>query len=104
MPETAASIAVLRGLSDYRVERLDDAAYNLDLGAYHLASLIADYGGGDELDADVIGLAAAAYNAGPRRVEAWLGGATLPEETARYRRAVVAMWQARHDAEPPRLE
>ena len=104
MPETAAGIALERGLSDHRVERLDDAAYNLDLGAYHLATLIDNYGGGDELDADVIGLAAAAYNGGPRRVEAWLAGEALPEETARYREVVVAMWQARHDAEAPRLD
>lgn len=104
MPETAAGIALERGLVDHRVERLDDATYNLDLGAYHLAALIDTYGGGDELDADVIGLAAAAYNGGPRRVEAWLAGEALPEETARYREVVVAMWQARHDAEPPRID
>jgi soluble lytic murein transglycosylase-like protein len=104
MPETAAGIALERGLVDHRIERLDDAAYNLDLGAYHLAALIDTYGGGDELDADVIGLAAAAYNGGPRRVDAWLAGEALPEETARYREIVVAMWQARHDAEAPRLD
>ena len=42
-----------------------------------------------------LGLAAAAYNAGPQRVRDWLGGArTLPGETQRYVRAVTG-----HDAE-----
>jgi soluble lytic murein transglycosylase len=102
MPRTAEQIASARGLAGHRVDRLDDPSYNLDLGAYHLAELIHEYGGGDELDADVIGIAAVAYNGGSRTARAWLGGAALPEETARYREMVVAMWQARHDAEAPR--
>ena len=36
-----------------------------------------------------LGLAAAAYNAGPGRVRGWLGGArTLPDETQRYVQAI----------------
>lgn len=104
MPATAAGIAARRGVAGHRVERLDDPRYNLDLGAYHLAQLLETYGGGDELDADVIGLAAAAYNGGPQRVEAWLGGAPLPDETARYCEVVVAMWQARHDPRAPQMD
>ena len=53
-----------------------------------------------------LGLAAAAYNAGPGRVEAWLGGrGGLPAETRAYVRAVTG-----HDAEawasqsPPQWE
>jgi Transglycosylase SLT domain/SPOR domain len=36
-----------------------------------------------------LGLAAAAYNAGPRRVQDWLGGSTvMPQETRNYVRAI----------------
>lgn len=101
MPRTADAIARERGLADHDVERLDDAAYNLDLGAYHLAALIEEYGAGDELDADVIAIAAAAYNGGRRRADAWLSGAALPEETAQYKDRVVALWQARDEPRPP---
>ncbi len=95
MPKTAEKIARERGLVEHRAELLDDPRYNLDLGAYHLAELIADYGSGDELDADTIALAAAAYNGGRKTADAWLGGRALPEETARYSALVVALWNER---------
>ncbi|MBK6918196.1 MAG: transglycosylase SLT domain-containing protein [Deltaproteobacteria bacterium] len=103
MPGTAAKIARERGLAGHSDARLDDPAYNLDLGAYHLAELLDDYGGGDELDADTVALAAAAYNGGRARADAWLGGAALPDETDRYKDVVVALWQARGAAAAPRL-
>jgi soluble lytic murein transglycosylase len=95
MPKTAAAIADERGLADHREELLDDPHYNLDLGAYHLAELIDVYGGGDELDADTIALAAAAYNGGQDSADAWLRGRPLREETARDSALVVALWNER---------
>ena len=44
---------------------LSDAALNLRLGAAYAARLLADYGGS-------LTLMAAAYNAGPARVDTWL--------------------------------
>ncbi|HET6583657.1 MAG TPA: M56 family metallopeptidase [Nannocystaceae bacterium] len=95
MPKTAEVIAQERGLSEHREELLEDPRYNLDLGAYHLAQLIEDYGGGDELDADTIALAAAAYNGGKPSADAWLRGKPLRDETARYSALVVALWNER---------
>ncbi len=95
MPATAQKIAEQRGLSDHRVELLDDPRYNLDLGAYHLAELIEEYGAGDSLDADTIALAAAAYNGGRKSADAWLHGQPLPDETAHYSELVVALWNER---------
>lgn len=103
MPQTAASIAKERRLANHDDTRLDDPGYNLDLGAYHLAQLLDEYGGG-ELDDDTIALAAAAYNGGRSRADAWLAGAALPEETARYKDIVVTLWNARSDDKPPSLD
>jgi beta-lactamase regulating signal transducer with metallopeptidase domain len=95
MPATAQKIAQERKLADHRDELLDDPRYNLDMGAYHLAELIDEYGGADELDADTIALAAAAYNGGRKSADAWLHGQPLSEETARYTELVVALWNER---------
>jgi beta-lactamase regulating signal transducer with metallopeptidase domain len=95
MPGTAQDIADERGLADHNEELLDDPRYNLDLGAYHLAELIDDYGGKDELDADTVALAAAAYNGGRKHADEWLKGKPLREETARYTELVVALWNER---------
>lgn len=103
MPRTAAGIAAERELKGHDEARLDDPGYNLDLGAYHFAQLLDEYGGG-ELDDDSIALAAAAYNSGRKSVDAWLAGKPLPEETARYKDIVVALWHARSDDTPPRLD
>ena len=103
MPRTAEQIAHERGLRGHSEARLDDPAYNLDLGAYHLAQLIEEYGAGDELDADTIALAAAAYNGGRKRVDAWLAGGSLPEETERYKNAIVSLWQARDAERAPEI-
>lgn len=103
MPRTAEQIARERGLRGHSEARLDDPAYNLDLGAYHLAQLIEEYGAGDELDADTIALAAAAYNGGRTRVDAWLAGGSLPEETERYKNAIVSLWQARDAERAPEI-
>lgn len=95
MPKTAENIAAERGISDHREERLDDPAYNLDLGAWYLAQQLATF--------EDIETAAAAYNAGPKRVhEAMRGDAELSEETERYRELVRTLWSER-DAEASSL-
>jgi murein DD-endopeptidase MepM/ murein hydrolase activator NlpD len=94
MPRTAARIAEERKLSDFEEERLRDPATNLDFGAYYFAQQLSSFGGDDA--ARSVELAAAAYNAGPRRVRAYLdGGATLPDETSAYKDLVAGMWRER---------
>jgi beta-lactamase regulating signal transducer with metallopeptidase domain len=89
MPSTADKIAQERGLSDHDEDRLDDPAYNLDLGAYFLAQQLDRWGS--------VELAAAAYNGGERAVERWLAGeGSLSDETDRYKTLVDGMWQERH--------
>jgi len=82
MPRTAAE----RGLLDPF-----DPVQALPKAAEYLRQLLADFGN--------LGLAAAAYNAGPRRVRDWLEGrGSLPAETQRYVEAITghaaAEWSA----------
>lgn len=106
MPATAEKIAARRGLSGHNVERLDDVAYNLDLGAYHLAELIEDFAeDGDELTPESVELVAAAYNGGATRVRAYMAGdAELSAETARYKGLVGALWSERAEPLSPTLK
>ena len=72
MPQTAAE----RGLLDPF-----DPVQALPKAAEFLRRLRAQFGN--------LGLAAAAYNAGPKRVQDWLGGrGALPDETQRYVQAI----------------
>ena len=74
MPDTADA----RGLADPY-----DPVEALPKAAAYLASLRDEFGN--------LGLAAAAYNAGPARVHGWLDGArTMPAETRAYVRAVTS--------------
>ena len=83
MPATAARIAAERGIDGHSPERLDDPAYNIDMGAYYLAQQLRAFGD--------VELAAAAYNAGPSRVRAHVDeGTALPDETVRYRERVAS--------------
>jgi murein DD-endopeptidase MepM/ murein hydrolase activator NlpD/beta-lactamase regulating signal transducer with metallopeptidase domain len=95
MPKTAALEARERGLS-FSPEKLMDVETNLDLGAAYLARQLAHFRrpGGDD-----VSLAAAAYNAGPERVDAYLAaGAQLPEESVRYAGLVAGMYQERAES------
>jgi soluble lytic murein transglycosylase len=74
MPATARWIARRIGVED-RTVTLRDPAGNARLGAYYLRYVL------DKLDGIPV-LAAAAYNAGPRRAEAWRGA--VPLEGAVY--------------------
>jgi soluble lytic murein transglycosylase-like protein/Zn-dependent protease with chaperone function len=101
MPQTAARIASERGIADHREEKLDDPAYNLDLGTWYLAQQIEEFGTVPPSDED-IALAAAAYNAGPTRLrQALRGEAELSEQTQRYRSRVGELWAHRHRPESP---
>ena len=65
MPSTAAAEARRAGGSVTEAELTGDPARNMELGAAHMHTLLASFGGS-------LPLAVAAYNAGPHRVEQWL--------------------------------
>ena len=64
-PATAADIARRSGGSAFQVQDLHTPQVNISYGAYHLRFLLRHYGGN-------VGLAVAAYNAGPTNVDRWL--------------------------------
>jgi beta-lactamase regulating signal transducer with metallopeptidase domain len=97
MPDTGEKIAAARGLADHGEDRLRDPAYNVDLGAWYLAQQIHAFADPDP--ERTVALAAAAYNAGPDAVRAYLaGGGPLPDETTRYQAKVTALWKDLHAA------
>ena len=75
MPATARWVARRMGMQDYSWARVTDTDINAALGTYYLRHVM------DELDDSPV-LAAAAYNAGPRRADKWRG--TRPLEGAIY--------------------
>jgi soluble lytic murein transglycosylase len=66
MPGTAQATAHRLGVPPSLGALTTDAAYNVQLGTSYLRGLIDQFGG-------VLPLAIAAYNAGPNRVQEWLG-------------------------------
>lgn len=102
MPATARRIAEERGLPAPTREQLLEPALNLDFGAWYLAKLLADHPAAKQRPTLAVELAAAGYNAGPKRLVAYLRGhRALPEETTRYRRWVSALWIERNAAHSP---
>lgn len=75
MPATARWVARRMGMRDYSWSRVTNTEVNAALGTYYLRHVL------DELDDNPV-LAAAAYNAGPRRADKWRG--THPLEGAIY--------------------
>jgi soluble lytic murein transglycosylase len=74
MPGTAQQVSRQLGVP-YRLEGLTaDPEYNVRLGQTYLAEMLARFGGANIL-------AAAAYNAGPHRVDEWLGRLGDPRRT-----------------------
>lgn len=65
MPDTAREVAEGLGLAYSATGLLDDQAYNIRIGSAYLAELLERYSGSYLL-------AAAAYNAGPSRVDRWI--------------------------------
>lgn len=95
MPKTGALIAEERGVAGFAPERLRDPSLNVDFGAWYFARQAALFAQ-DEGGAAQVALASAAYNAGPRAVQAHLeSGQPLPEETQKYRELVVGMYEER---------
>ena len=70
MPHTARWVAKQLNRSDYRPSQISDVQVNTQFGAFYFRYWL------DRLDG-VPALAAAAYNAGPNRAQAWRGGSTL---------------------------
>ncbi|HYZ30657.1 MAG TPA: lytic transglycosylase domain-containing protein, partial [Crenalkalicoccus sp.] len=66
LPSTAQQVAKRLGARHTVLLLTADPAHNLRLGAAYLEELLARYGG-------ALPLAIAAYNAGPARVDEWLG-------------------------------
>jgi soluble lytic murein transglycosylase len=66
LPSTATSVARRLGIPHSTAMLTADAAHNLRLGAAYINEMLGRFGG-------AMPLAAAAYNAGPRRVDEWLG-------------------------------
>ena len=95
MPATALIIAEVRGMKNFDVEALRDPATNLDFGAWYLARQLTNFGDG-ELSEESVERAAAAYNAGPKRLRRHLEhGEPLSEETQRYSGLVRKLWNER---------
>jgi len=95
MPQTAERVADELGVT-YQPDQLEQAPYNLQLGAFYLRKLL------DTFQQRVV-LALAAYNAGPQAVARWLQGgrdldadlwvARIPyRETRGYVQRVTANW------------
>jgi soluble lytic murein transglycosylase len=66
LPSTAQAVARRLGIPHSTAMLTSDAAHNLRLGSAYINDMLARYGG-------AMPLAAAAYNAGPGRVDEWLG-------------------------------
>ncbi|MDR3371418.1 transglycosylase SLT domain-containing protein [Rhodoferax sp.] len=71
MPATARWTAKKIGLTDYKAHQLSDQDTNITLGTGYLKLILDDFAGS-------MPMAAAAYNAGPRRPRSWRGGAGSP--------------------------
>jgi soluble lytic murein transglycosylase len=70
MPPTARWVAKQLNRADYRPSQISDVGINTQFGAFYFRYWF------DRLDR-VPALAAAAYNAGPGRAQAWRGGTAL---------------------------
>jgi len=70
MPPTARWVAKQLNRADYRPSQISEVETNTQFGAFYFRYWL------DRLD-KVPALAAAAYNAGPGRAQAWRGGSTL---------------------------
>jgi len=73
MPATARWTARKIGLTDFQSHQITDRDTNILIGTAYLKFALDDLEGS-------LPLAAAAYNAGPRRARAWREGAVLPGE------------------------
>jgi soluble lytic murein transglycosylase len=70
MPATARWTARKIGMPNFSVDQLNDRATNIAIGTSYLKLVLDDFDGS-------MALAAAAYNAGPRRPRAWRNGPVM---------------------------
>lgn len=104
MPSTGVKIAAERGIDGFEPDDLRDPATNIDFGAWYLARQLAEFGDGS-LSEETVGRAAAAYNAGPKRMNAHLkDGRPLSEESERYSKRVRQLWGERGLSSSPTLD
>jgi soluble lytic murein transglycosylase len=82
MPGTAADVAKRQDISHHVDWLTDRPSHNLELGRAYMGSLLKRFKGS-------VALAAAAYNAGPRRVDEWLLAYGDPRTGAISERAFV---------------
>ena len=86
-------------MSDHEARRLDEPAYNLDLGAWYLGQQLERFGKLVDTEAEAVAWAAAAYNGGPTAAAAALRGeGELSEETTRYQAMTRTLWAERRAA------
>ena len=71
MPATARWTAKKIGLTDYQNHQINDRDTNIAIGTGYLKLVLDDFAGS-------MPMAAAAYNAGPRRPRSWRGGVDSP--------------------------
>lgn len=103
MPRTGQAIADERGLKDHGSDKLGDAGYNIDFGAWYFARMLERFATEDV--AETILRAASAYNGGPTLLARHLEGrAQLSEQTKRYRHWVGSMWSERRAAVSPTFD
>lgn len=95
-PALARTIAAQRGILTHNDLRLMNAAYNLDLGAWHLARQLERFWTGHPDHS--VDRAVAAYHGGPDLVAR---GGVLPEPTRRYMQYVGGMWRERFLPQSP---
>lgn len=97
MPSTAQRIADERRIEGHSDQRLQDPAYNIDLGAWYLARELAAAGAvGAEASERAVELAAVGYVGGDVFMRAHRDqAAPLPEPIRVYRDLIVGMWNER---------
>jgi beta-lactamase regulating signal transducer with metallopeptidase domain len=103
MPSTAERIADERQLEGHSDRRLQEPAYNIDLGAWYLAHELAAVGAaGSDASERAIELTAVAYIGGHELMRAHRDQAVpLPEPIRAYRDLIVGMWNERALPESP---
>jgi soluble lytic murein transglycosylase len=81
MPSTAKWVARKIGMSEFKVDQVNDVDINLMLGTSYLNMVLGDLDGSQAM-------ASAAYNAGPGRPRSWRASLTQPVEGAVFAESI----------------